>query len=197
LLEAAAILLLPARITRRKNIEFAIRIHAELSRKTKDDIRLIISGPPGPHNPTNIAYLERLLELAKELGFPDTVHFLYQFGSSPPLTIDDDTMANLYSLSDALLFPSLDEGFGIPILEAGLARLPIFCSDLDPFKESGGNQIHSFSITDMPQVIAQRITSKLFKDNAYILRKRIRRNFTWQQIVRERLLPLFKRVVHD
>jgi len=196
LFEAAAILLLPARITRRKNIEFALQIHAELCKQTEKDIRLIISGPPGPHNPMNIAYLDKLLKLAEDLGFQNSVHFLHQFGPSPPLFIDDDTMANLYGLCDALLFPSIDEGFGIPILEAGLTRLPVFCSDLSPFHESGGHQIHIFSLTESPQAIARRITSTLFKDNAYILRERVRREFIWQHIVRDRLIPIVERLVH-
>ena len=157
---------------------------------------MIISGPPGPHNPTNIAYLDKLLKLAGNLGFKNSVHFLYQFGPSPPLFIDDDSMANLYGLCDALLFPSIDEGFGIPILEAGLARLPIFCSDLSPFIESGGDQIHIFSLTDSPKDVARRITSTLFKDNTYILRERVRRESTWHQIIHSRLLPMFERLVH-
>jgi glycosyltransferase involved in cell wall biosynthesis len=197
LLEATAILLLPARITRRKNIELAIQIHAELCLQTKKDIRLIISGPPGPHNPSNVAYLEMLQSLAIKLGYQDKVHFLYQFGPSPPLFIDDRTMANLYGLSDALLFPSINEGFGIPILEAGLTRLPVFCSDLSPFKESGRNQIHSFRLSNPVAEIAGRIKTILFRDNAYILRERVRREFTWQRIVRDKLLPLLEGLVHD
>jgi len=197
LLEAAVLLLLPARITRRKNIELAIQIHAEFCQQTEKDIRLIVSGPPGPHNPTNIAYLERLLQLAQDLGFQKKVHFLYQLGPTPPLSIDDDTMANLYGLCDALLFPSSDEGFGIPILEAGLVRMPIFCSDLSPFKESGRGQIHIFDLSEPPQEIARRISDTIFKDNAYILRERVRREFTWQHIVRDKLIPMCERLLHD
>jgi glycosyltransferase involved in cell wall biosynthesis len=197
LLEATVLLLLPARITRRKNIEFALQIHAAFCQQTGKDVRLIITGPPGPHNPTNIAYLERLFKLAQDLGFQNKVHFLYQCGSTPPLSIDDDTMANLYGLCDALLFPSIDEGFGIPILEAGLVRMPIFCSDLSPFKESGRDQIHTFHLSEPPQKIARRISDTIIKDNAYILRERVRREFTWQHIVRDKLIPMCERLLHD
>jgi glycosyltransferase involved in cell wall biosynthesis len=61
LLRADAVLLLPARITRRKNIELALQVLAELRSITSQDVRLIVTGPPGPHNPANAAYLESLL----------------------------------------------------------------------------------------------------------------------------------------
>lgn len=54
LLEADPLLLLPARITRRKNIEQAIAITGALRRQGLQP-RLVITGPPGPHNPTNAA----------------------------------------------------------------------------------------------------------------------------------------------
>lgn len=190
LMQAQAIFLLPARITRRKNIEFAILILAELRMLSGDDIRLIISGPPGPHNPANARYLESLFHLVRENGLENAVHFLYQCGSNPPLEVDDSSMANLFALCDALLFPSLDEGFGIPILEAGLARMPIFCSDIAPFRETGADQTHPFALTDPPREIAYRILELLFRDRAYILRSRVRKEYTWQRIVEQRLVPL-------
>jgi len=42
---------------------------------------------------------------------------LYQL-YQPPLLLDDATVANLYQIADALFFPSTQEGFGIPIIEA-------------------------------------------------------------------------------
>jgi glycosyltransferase involved in cell wall biosynthesis len=195
LLEADVLFLLPARITRRKNIEFAIKILAEIHRQVQKDIRLIISGPPGPHNPTNIAYLDSLLDLVEQLGMQDSVHFLYQIGPSPPLLVDDETMANLFDLCDALLFPSKDEGFGIPILEAGLKRMPIFCSDLQPFRESGEDQIYRFKLSDPPPRIANKIADTLLRDRAYILRNRVRRKYTWRNIVQNKLTPIIERLI--
>ena len=131
-----------------------------------------------------------------ELKIQEAVHFLYQFGPSPPLMVDDKTMANLYGLCDALLFPSKDEGFGIPILEAGLTRMPIFCSDLHPFKESGQDQIHTFKLSDPIQDIVRKITDTLLNDSAYLLRKRVRHEYTWENIIRSKLIPIIERMVN-
>ncbi len=66
LARADALFLLPSRITRRKNIEYAIRVTAE-ARRFLGDVRLLVTGPPGPHNPTNQTYLQELLALVNRL----------------------------------------------------------------------------------------------------------------------------------
>ncbi len=81
LTEAEPLLLLPARITRRKNIEMGIRVTAALVRFMPDAV-LVVTGPPGPHNPTNIAYLEELKDLRDRLGVVEQVHFLYEHGAA-------------------------------------------------------------------------------------------------------------------
>lgn len=186
LLDADLLLLLPARLTRRKNVEMALRILAAL--RPHMDARLIVTGPPGPHNPANAAYLQSLLDLRRELGLEDAAHFLYELGITP----DEATMANLYHLADALLFPSTQEGFGIPVLEAGLARLPVFCSDIPPLRETGGSQVHPFTLDAHPADVARLIQRTLAANPAHILRRRVLAHYTWETIVRHRLIPLLE-----
>ncbi|OGO71450.1 MAG: hypothetical protein A2Z37_01885 [Chloroflexi bacterium RBG_19FT_COMBO_62_14] len=195
LLSADMLLLLPARITRRKNIEYAVKTLADLRRLSHKDCRLIVTGPPGAHNPANIAYLAELLELRNRLGLEDSAHFLFQQEGDPPSDIDQETLADLYHISDALFFPSLDEGFGIPLLEAGLARLPVFCSDIPPFHESGGTQVHFFSPQAPPARAAGLILERLEADAAFALRRRVLTGFTWQGIVRHRVIPILERAI--
>ena len=185
-LDADLLFLLPARITRRKNVEMALRILAAFRAQTGLDARLIVTGPPGAHNPANAAYLHSLLDLRRELGLEDTAYFLYELNVTP----DDDTMANLYQWADALLFPSAKEGFGIPILEAGLARLPIFCADIPPLRETGEGAAHLFNLRGDPNAIAADMAQVLERDAAHRLRRRVLAHFTWQRIVQERVIPL-------
>ena len=190
LLEAEMVLLLPARITRRKNIELAVRITAAL-RDQGHPAHLVVTGPPGPHNPANVAYLERLQDLRQELGVEQHVHFLYEQGTLEEPFIPDDTMvAELYLIADALLFPSAQEGFGIPVLEAGLTRLPVFCSAIPSFRESGNGWIHTFELHEPPEEIARRIHRVLDSDPAFRLRRRVRDRYTWQRIFKNHIAPL-------
>jgi glycosyltransferase involved in cell wall biosynthesis len=118
LLDAKPLILLPARITRRKNIEFGIKVIKSVKVETPD-ASLVVTGPPGPHNPKNVEYLNSLRTLRNELGVESNVHFLYEFrGEGKILEIADEIIADLYRLADIVLFPSHREGFGIPDLEA-------------------------------------------------------------------------------
>lgn len=191
---ADILLLLPARITRRKNIGYGLHVLEALRRRTGTDCRLIVTGPPGAHNPTNVSYLEELLQLRQALRLDASAHFLFQLEGGSAFDIDPETLSDLYRLSDALLFPSHDEGFGIPLLEAGLARLPVFCSDIPPFHESGGAEVHFFDQSASPADTARMIAQTLNGDPAFTLRRRVLSEFTWSKIVRERIVPILSRV---
>lgn len=52
--------------------------------------------------------------------------------------LGDDDLARQLSQSDAFLYPSLWEGFGIPVLEAMSAGVPVVCSNLSSLPEVGG-----------------------------------------------------------
>lgn len=197
LLAADPLMLLPARITRRKNIEFAVRVTAALI-AYKPQATLLVTGPPGPHNPANVAYLESLRDLREGLEMTGRVHFLYECGEGETtLHVTDAMMADLYRLADAVLFPSRREGFGIPVLEAGLARLPIFCADIVPFHESGEGVAHFFSLDESPPQIARRIAAFLAKDRAHRMRRRILRRYTWSAILDREIMPLLEEVFDE
>lgn len=183
---ARPLMLLPARVTRRKNIELGIRITAALLAGGLAP-RLVVMGPLGPHNPANAAYLEELKDLAAGLGVAEAVVFLQQHGS-----VSDASRRDLYLAADLLLFPSLREGFGIPVLEAGVARLPVFCSDIRAFRESAGDAAHFFGLHEEPMAIAARIASFLERDEAYTLRHRVLSEYAWPRIVETQIIPLIE-----
>ncbi|HEX9371775.1 MAG TPA: glycosyltransferase, partial [Roseiflexaceae bacterium] len=192
LLRADPLLLLPARITRRKNIELAIQIVGAL-RQLGLRPRLVVTGPPGPHNPANVAYLAQLQALREATGAHDSIVFLYeQFvdEQGQPRAVTDTMLADLYRLADGLLFPSAYEGFGIPIIEAALAGIPIFCSDIAPFRETAGVAALRFGLQDRPAAIAARMATALRDDPRVVLRRRVRLDYTWEAIYRHAVVPL-------
>ncbi|MFV9504593.1 MAG: glycosyltransferase family 4 protein [Oscillochloridaceae bacterium umkhey_bin13] len=192
LLPADPLLLLPARITRRKNIELAVAIIGALRRMGRD-ARLIVTGPPGPHNPANAAYLAELLALRETSGAGDGVIFLYeQFtdAQGQPRPVSDAMLADWFRLADGLLFPSRYEGFGIPMLEAGISGLPIFCSEIAPFRATAGHAAHYFQLDEAPALIAEQIATALAADPRYALRRRVRTRYTWEAIFRQTIMPL-------
>jgi glycosyltransferase involved in cell wall biosynthesis len=192
LLAANPLLLLPARITRRKNIELAIAITGAL-RQHGLDPRLVVTGPPGPHNPSNAAYLAQLQALRHASGADDAVVFLYETWTHDgmPRPVSDAVLSDLFHLSDGLLFPSRYEGFGIPVLEAGLTGIPIFCSDIAPFRESAGDAALRFDLHEAPEQIAARMAAVIQNDTRAAFRRRVRLQYTWEAIYRRDIKPLF------
>jgi glycosyltransferase involved in cell wall biosynthesis len=188
LLEAIPLLLLPVRITPRKNIELALRVLAHL-REDFASANLVVTGPLGPHNPANAEYFERLKTLREELGLSGSAHFLAEFASE---YIPDEVISDFYRLADALFLPSREEGFGIPILEAGLAGLPIFCSDIPPLRKLGGNYAAYFSPDANPRELAARIAERLSSSPTFALRSEVRRTYTWERVYAEQIAPLLQ-----
>ncbi len=185
LLEGAPLLLLPARVTRRKNIELAIDVTAALRERGLRP-KLLVMGPLGPHNPANRAYLQELKAQAARTG-ADVV-FLQEHGA-----VGDVERRDLYALADALVFPSAREGFGIPILEAGIARLPIFCADIPPFRESAQAFVHYFSLAQSPAQTAAQMADFFASDARYALKRRVVDAYAWETIFRSHLQPLLNR----
>lgn len=181
LLDAAPLLLLPARVTRRKNIELGIDIVTALRAQGLSP-KFVVMGPLGPHNPANRAYLDEL-----KMRASGDIVFLQEHGA-----VDDAERRDLYAIADALLFPSAREGFGIPILEAGLARLPIFCADIPPFRESAGPDANYFALEETPSRIAIRFIEFFENDARYRLKRRVVENYTWDAIFQAQIEPLLR-----
>ena len=193
--EQQVVLLLPVRITRRKQIEYALHVVAELVRRELA-VRLLITGPPGAHTPGNRQYLDELRGLRHRLGLDDQVVFCADLPGprGRRLRLSDRIVADLYLLADALILPSRREGFGLPLLEAALARLPAWTSDLPPLREVGGDAIHTFDLADPPAAVALRLIHALMEERGYRLRRRVLASYTWEGIMRERIVPLLTRL---
>ena len=180
LYRADPLLVLPARLTRRKRIEAAIGATAAL-RGRGHNAMLVVSGPPGPHNAANARYLEELTALAKAV---DGVHLLHGLGLKVPYRV----IADLYALADALVLPSQSEGFGIPLLEAALHRLPIVCSDLPTLRALAGDAATYVPTDASGEAIADAIERTL-EEPGPRFRSRVRA-MTWSRVLAERVVPL-------
>ena len=198
LLEADPFILLPARITRRKNVEYAIRVVAELSRRGMEPT-LLVTGPRGPHDPASIRYVRELEELAIGLGVAERV-ILLQARAGPggrTWRPTDPMMDELYRAADLMLFPSAQEGFGIPVLEAGAVNLPLFCSDIPSFREIAGTRAEYFDLDDPPAAVADRIVRFMAEDPRYGLRRQVKRRYAWDAIFDRQLIPLLRSIADE
>ena len=186
ILSAQPILLLPVRITPRKNIELGLQILAEI-RQREPHARLIVTGPLGPHNAANLSYFERLQSLRTSLSLEGSVFFLAEL---VPSILPDEVVSDFYKLADALLLPSREEGFGIPLLEAGLAGLPVFCADIPPLRDLGLDFVHYFTPDGPPAEIASSIVEKLSSSPVTAFRAHVRSRYAWREIYQNQIHSL-------
>lgn len=195
LLESDLNLLMPVRITQAKNIEFAIHLAAALKEKGCRP-RLVITGPPDPHDEKNMVYFRSLQDLRRELGVEGEIRFVYELGPHPDagLFIDDPLVAELYHASDLVFVPSRREGFGIPVLEAGLVGRPIWCAAFPAAVEIGYPDVILFDPNDRPETVAENMLSWSQRDPVYRLRKKVRQNYTWDKIFHRDIVLLIEEV---
>lgn len=77
--------------------------------------------------------------------------------------VRDDELAALYARATALVFPSLYEGFGLPVLEAMTVGGVVICSDVSTMPEVGGDAVLYFPPHD-PRALAAQVTRLLDDD---------------------------------
>ncbi len=194
LFQADLVMLMPVRITKIKNIEFAFQVEAAL-KQAGLQVRLIITGPPDPHVEEIHDYVDDLRELRKQLALEDEAIFVYD--GTPrypsPFLIDASVVAELYRICDLVLMSSHREGFGMPVFEAAFLGRPVFASHIPATDELSGFQ-YFIEHDEAPDAVAERIHHWADSDAAHILRRTIRREYTWSSIFERRIVPLVTEV---
>jgi glycosyltransferase involved in cell wall biosynthesis len=113
-------LLFVGQLTPRKGYDLVVGALPQIAAHYPDVSLLIVSG-------INQAQRAHLSALARAAGVERHIHLLgYQ---------SDAALINLYRASDALLFPTRYEGFGLPLLEAMAAQCPPIASDIPVVRE--------------------------------------------------------------
>jgi len=189
-LSSDVVMLAPVRITKRKNLEWAIEAAAGV-RASGRRVQLLITGPPGPHNPRALDYVDDLKHLRDRLGLRESVHFLFEEAGGPQdaYAVDAATLSDLYMLSDVVVLPSASEGFGLPLAEAAIFRVPVVCTDLPAFREvapEGATFVPADGGSDaFTAAVLTAIESPPSR-----LRRHVLGALSWDRLVTERVEPL-------
>ena len=186
-------LLMPVRVTRAKNVEFALDFLANL-KKLGCRAKLVLTGPPDPHDPDSLAYYNELRQKRQKMGLDNEMCFVYECGPQPdqPFTISQDVVAELYRVCDVMFMPSHREGFGMPVLEAGLSGMPVVCTGVPAAMELALEDVFVFSEYTGPERLAMDVLTWVEDNPALRLRQRVRQNYTWPAIFKRDLLPLLE-----
>lgn len=143
---------------------------------------LVIPGYPTPHG-------EELKVKARELGVADRVRFCGW--------LEQADLEGLYRAARCFVFPSLIEGFGLPVLEAMSRGLPVALSSAPPLPEVAGEAARYFDpydVADMASAIAELLSDGDEREHLIAAGKARAKEFTWERTA-EQTLGVYERAL--
>ena len=147
----------------------------------KRAFQLILAGLRGFHAQA----IERLIE---ELNLKDSVRITGW--------IPREELYSLYARARAFVYPSTFEGFGMPVLEAMAAGIPVTCSDIPPLREVAGDAALFFdplNEDDIASGIERVMSDKSLQEQLGTAGRERARVFTWRKSAEQTLQVLLER----
>ena len=171
-------MLIVSAIERRKNHELILKA----MREPKIDLPLVIVG-------RGDEYKKELIRMAKEWGVEKRITFL--------TNVRTETLPALYKLATLFIYPSLFEGFGIPILESLTVGTPVITSKGSCFQETGGDAAKYVS-SDNEEELASTILQLL--DNHELRKLMVQKGFKHirkfsDQTIAKNLMTVYNKVL--
>jgi len=127
-------------------------------------------------------------DYARRQGLADRVRFVGH--------CDEATLNRLYAGASALIFPSYEEGFGFPVLEAMARGLPVIAAHASSIPEIAGDAALLFDPDDdagMAAACARILDDPAFAQDLSVRGQRQASGFTWERAAKE-TLAVYKRL---
>jgi glycosyltransferase involved in cell wall biosynthesis len=166
------------RMDRRKGYHNCIHVFSEFLKKSQmDAVLALFSGNNASYTTEETLYLQELQGLASELGVADRVIFKN--------AVPHDDVRKVYSASDAYLFLSENEPFGITALEGMYSKVPIIATLNGGPRSIISSNINGILVDPHDYVRAAFDLQSILKDDKYRrkiitnARKHVEKNYTW------------------
>jgi glycosyltransferase involved in cell wall biosynthesis len=160
----------------RKNLELLLRAFARWRAMTAPgnrDVHLVLAGAKG-------WYYDTIFTQVDALGLADFVRF--------PGFVPEAELPDWYRAAEAFVYPSLFEGFGLPVLEAMACGTPVLCSDTASLREVAGRAALTFPPGDetaLAHAIELLVTQPGVADQQRALGLQQAGQFSWQRCAAE------------
>lgn len=154
----------------RKNIPTLIEAYAYLPKSDTQSIKLVIAGGKG------INYDKLIDETIEKYNLEKNVIM--------PGFIDEEDKAAILAGAEIFCFPSMYEGFGIPILESMSVGTPVIASKITPHEEISGKAAIFFNphiSNELSQKMAEILKNKILRDSFSTKGKKQSAEFSWQK----------------
>lgn len=162
-------------IEAKKNLPRLIEAFSEAKRSLSEPYQLVIAGPPGPST-EEVARKIRALFLEGEVLLTGAV--------------TREELPLLYAGAAAFIFPSLQEGFGIPPLEAMASGTPVIASNATSLPEvvgAAGLLVDPLQTKEIAEAIYSVLTDRPLREALREKGLARARRFSWEKMARETL----------
>ncbi len=139
------------------------------------DLQLVISGAKG-------WMFEEVFQAVERLNLRDRVLF--------PDFVSDDDLPALYAGATLFVYPSLYEGFGLPVAEAMACGAPVVSSNASSLPEVGGDAVLYFDPRDvdaMAETIRRALSDESLRNDLRARGIAQAKKFSWEKAARELL----------
>jgi glycosyltransferase involved in cell wall biosynthesis len=163
------------RLETRKNIVNLIKAYERFLRHSSEDIKLVIVGMPG----IGFDKIENVLAETSKRVREKIIISGY---------LSDQKLVSLYKNARAFVYPTLYEGFGIPILEAFASGTPVACSNTSSLPEVAGDSALYFdpsNVQDIADSISKIVSDKKYAGSLVSAGKEQLINFSWEKCAKE------------
>jgi glycosyltransferase involved in cell wall biosynthesis len=161
----------------RRNLERLIQASAEASRRLDSELELLILGMPAPFSPpVDIA------GTARRCGMEDRI-VQVDF-------VSDSDLLLLYNACGLFVYPSLYEGFGLPVIEAMACGTPVACSNVTSLPEVAGDAVVYFDPTKVEEIadaIVRIVSDGAFQEELREAGMARASSFSWRRAAQETL----------
>jgi GT2 family glycosyltransferase/glycosyltransferase involved in cell wall biosynthesis len=149
----------------RKNLESLVNAYLALPEALKKKYSLVLGGSIGWKNDALLSLIESS-EYIKHIGY-----------------VEDKELPGLYSSASLFVFPSIYEGFGIPILEAMISKVPVLANDIAQFYSIGLDNISYVNTQDI-QALSRKLAEILKQppgEKHLVAAQKYAQGFAWNE----------------
>ncbi len=171
------------RVKPRKNVHGIVSAFIQFRKDLSSDCKLVIAGSSGGQ------YRKEMEDELSKAGLRDEVFFVGY--------VSTEQLCAYYLNTVALVFPSINEGFGMPVLEAMSLGAPVITSNISSLPEvaeDAGILVDPYNITDIAQAMERVFTDTTLRQSLIAKGYKQVQKFSWNKTA-QRYLQIVAEVI--